>query len=49
MKKYYQERSHGTDISYRWCYVSPMVANAGKAAGADIALTAFVRFNLGKV
>ena len=50
MKKYYQEVVLLEQISVidGETRIADVVANAGKAAGVDIALTAFVRFNLGE-
>ena len=49
MKKYYQEVVFLNRHQYRWrdahCRCD---AIAGREAGADIALSAFVRFNLGE-
>ena len=50
MKKYYQEvvLLEQTSVIDGETRIADVVANAGKEAGADIALTAFVRFNLGE-
>lgn len=50
MKKYYQEVVLLEQISVidGETRITDLVANAGKDAGADIALKAFVRFNLGE-
>ena len=50
MKKYYQEvvLLEQTSVIDGETRIADVVANTGKEAGADIALTAFVRFNLGE-
>ena len=50
MKKYYQEvvLLEQTSVIDGETRIANVIANAGKAAGADIALKAFVRFNLGE-
>ena len=50
MKKYYQEvvLLEQTSVIDGETRIADVVAKAGKDAGADIALTAFVRFNLGE-
>ncbi len=50
MKKYYQEvvLLEQTSVIDGETRIADVVANAGKDAGADIALTGFVRFNLGE-
>ena len=50
MKKYYQEvvLLEQTSVIDGETRIADMVANAGKKAGTNIALTAFVRFNLGE-
>ena len=50
MKKYYREvvLLEQTSVIDGETRIADVVANAGKDAGADIALTAFVRFNLGE-
>jgi len=50
MKKYYQEvvLLEQTSVIDGETRIADVVANAGKDAGAEIALTAFVRFNLGE-
>ena len=50
MKKYYQEvvLLEQTSVIDGETRIADVVANAGKDAGADIALVAFVRFNLGE-
>ena len=50
MKKYYQEvvLLEQTSVIDGETRIADAVANAGKDAGAEIALTAFVRFNLGE-
>jgi len=50
MKKYYQEvvLLEQTSVIDGETRIADVVANAGKDAGAEIALTGFVRFNLGE-
>ena len=50
MKKYYQEvvLLEQTSVIDGETRIADVVANAGKEAGADIALTGYVRFNLGE-
>jgi elongation factor Ts len=50
MKKYYQEvvLLEQTSVIDGETRIADVIANAGKDAGADIALKAFVRFNLGE-
>ena len=50
MKKYYQEvvLLEQTSVIDGETRIADVVANAGKDAGADIALTGYVRFNLGE-
>ena len=50
MKKYYQEvvLLEQTSVIDGETRIADVIAKAGKDAGADIALTAFVRFNLGE-
>ena len=50
MKKYYQEvvLLEQTSVVDGETRIADVVANAGREAGADIALKAFVRFNLGE-
>ena len=50
MKKYYKEVVHleQTSVIDGETAIGDVIAKAGKDAGADIALTAFVRFNLGE-
>ncbi|MDC1383374.1 translation elongation factor Ts [Candidatus Puniceispirillum sp.] len=50
MKKYYQEvvLLEQTSVVDGETRIADVVTNAGKKAGANIALTAFVRFNLGE-
>ena len=50
MNKYYQEvvLLEQTSVIDGETRIADMIANAGREAGADIALTAFVRFNLGE-
>jgi elongation factor Ts len=50
MKKYYQEvvLLEQTSVIDGESRIADVIAKAGKDAGADIALTAFVRFNLGE-
>ena len=50
MKKYYQEvvLLEQTSVIDGETRIADVVANAGKEAGANITLTAFVRFNLGE-
>ena len=50
MKKYYQEvvLLEQTSVIDGETRIADVIANAGKEAGADIALTSFVRFNLGE-
>jgi len=50
MKKYYKEvvLLEQTSVIDGETAISDVIAKAGKDAGADIALTAFVRFNLGE-
>ena len=50
MKKYYQEvvLLEQTSVIDGETRIADVVANAGKDAGAEIALSAFVRFNLGE-
>ena len=50
MKKYYQEvvLLEQTSVVDGETRIADVVANASKEVGADIALTAFVRFNLGE-
>jgi len=50
MKKYYQEVAllEQTSVIDGETRIADVVAKAGKDAGADIALTGFVRFNLGE-
>jgi len=50
MKKYYQEvvLLEQTSVIDGETRIADVIANAGREAGADIALTAFVRFNLGE-
>jgi elongation factor Ts len=50
MKKYYQEvvLLEQTSVIDGETRIADMVANAGKKAGTNIAITAFVRFNLGE-
>jgi elongation factor Ts len=49
MKKYYQEvvLLEQTSVIDNETQISDVIAKAGKAAGSDIVLTEFVRFNLG--
>ena len=50
MKKYYQEvvLLEQTSVIDGETRIADVIANAERGAGADIALTAFVRFNLGE-
>jgi len=50
MKKYYQEvvLLEQTSVIDGETRISDVITKAGKDAGADIAMTAFVRFNLGE-
>ena len=50
MKKYYQEvvLLEQTSVIDGETRIADVIANAGREAGADISLTAFVRFNLGE-
>ena len=50
MKKYYQEvvLLEQTSVIDGETRIADVIANAGREAGADIALKAFVRFNLGE-
>ncbi len=50
MNKYYQEvvLLEQTSVIDGETRIADVIANAGREAGADIALTAFVRFNLGE-
>ena len=50
MKKYYEEvvLLEQTSVIDGETRIADVIANAGREAGADIALTAFVRFNLGE-
>ena len=50
MKKYYQEvvLLEQTSVIDGETRIADVIENAGREAGADIALKAFVRFNLGE-